>query len=204
MVAAARSECPQPRRWGAAKSGRVAPRVFEFALGARCAVYGGTRVHTQRRPLARRAVSRHMSGNGRLGTIGIGPDLLILPDAVHWLLAVQGALVAWLVFHVVGACAAYSLVATARNKTIDASEPRRLTKEAARSLVDAFTEPFFVLISYFVQLISFLVSNAGRVVLVLLGCSLAYIVVQYQRDLIVTIDSTYNPCIQPSSCRCGA
>jgi hypothetical protein len=132
-----------------------------------------------------------MSGNGRLGAVGIGPDLLILPDAIHWFLAVQGALVAWLVFHVVGACAAYSLVATARNKTIDASEPKRLTKEAARSLVDAFTEPFFVLISYFVQLISFLAGNAGRVVLVVLGCALAFVVVQYQRDLIVAIDSSY-------------
>jgi hypothetical protein len=65
-----------------------------------------------------------MSGNGRLGTIGIGPDLLILPDAVHWLLAVQGALVAWLVFHVVGACAAYSLVATASEQQIAASALR--------------------------------------------------------------------------------
>lgn len=132
-----------------------------------------------------------MSGNGRLNEIGIGPDLLILPNAIHWFIAVQGAAVAWFFFHLAGACAAYGAVAAARNKTIDASESRRLAKEAARSLVDAVVEPFFVLLSYIVQLISFLVSNAGRVVLVVFGCAMAYVVVNYQQQLIVTIDSTY-------------
>lgn len=132
-----------------------------------------------------------MSSNGNLGTIGIGPDLFILPNVIHWLIAVQGAVVAWFFFHLAGACIAYSVVATARNKTIDASESRRLAREAGRSLVDAIVEPVFVLISYVVQLLSFLVSNAGRVVLVVLGCAMAYVVVNYQQQLVVTIDSAY-------------
>ena len=132
-----------------------------------------------------------MSGNGNLGTIGIGPDLFILPSAIHWLIAVQGAVVAWFFFHLVGACIAYSIVATARNKTVDSSESRRLAKEAARSLVDAVVEPVFVLMGYIVQMISFLVSNLGRVVLVVFGCAMAYVVVNYQQQLIVGIDSAY-------------
>ena len=126
-----------------------------------------------------------------MSNIGIGPDLGLLPNAVHWFVGCQGALVAWFFFHLAGACLAYSVVATARNKTLDTSESRRLAKEAVRSLVDAVVEPFFVLISYIVQLVGFLVSNAGRVVLVVLGCALAFVVVNYQRDLIVAIDSAY-------------
>ena len=132
-----------------------------------------------------------MSGNGNLGTVGLGPDLFILPNVIHWLIAVQGAAVAWFFFHLVGACIAYSVVATARNKTIDASESRRLAREAGRSIVDAIVEPFFVLISYVVQLLSFLVSNAGRVVLVVFGCAMAYVMVNYQQQLFVIVDSTY-------------
>jgi hypothetical protein len=125
------------------------------------------------------------------GPHGLGPDIM-LPNYINWFLGVQLALLAWFVFHIVGACITYSVVATARNKTVDTSESKRHTSEALRSLVDAIVDPVLALFGYVVQLFAFMAANAGRVVLVIFFCILSLALVNYQQELVVAIDSSYS------------